>query len=92
MPLAGPPNGGVTGGGVTGGGATGTTGGVGTTGWTGAAATGGAGVGASAEKLLVRTVTLLLRAFNAPVEGGVKPPAAGSISSSHAPQLLTEST
>ena len=48
--------------------------------------------GASAEILFVRKATLLSRAFNAPVEGGVRPPAAGSISSSHAPHVVTEST
>ena len=52
----------------------------------------GGGVGASAEILFVRKATLLSRAFNAPVEGGVRPPAAGSISSSHAPHVVTEST
>jgi hypothetical protein len=48
--------------------------------------------GASADMLFVRNATLLSRAFNAPVDGGVRPPAAGSISSSHAPHLVTEST
>ena len=70
----------------------------------GGVVTGGAGIGvlvmmigvgvggASAAMLLVRNVTLLSRAFNAPVDGGVSPPAAGSISSSHGPHFVTEST
>ena len=73
-------------GGVTGGdgGVTGTT--CGTIGVDGELNTTGEGAGgASAEMLLVRTLTFASRGFNAPVDGGVKPPAAGSISSSQAP-------
>lgn len=54
--------------------------------------TAGGPLGASAELLLVRNVTLVLRAFNACVVGCDKPPAAGSISSPQAPHLCTEST
>jgi len=51
----------------------------------------GAG-GASAAMLLVRKVTFAPRAFNALGVGAEMPPAAGSISSSQAPHLSTEST
>jgi len=72
---------------------TGGAGGAGVTGTTGEDVAGAAGVGgASAEILFVRNETMLLRAFSAPVDGAVSPPAAGSISSSHAPHSVTEST
>lgn len=48
--------------------------------------------GASAAILLVRKVTFALRAFNALGVEVEMPPAAGSISSSQAPHLRTEST
>ena len=48
--------------------------------------------GASAAMLLVRKVTLLSRAFITGLEDCCSPPAAGSISSSQAPHLVTEST
>ena len=51
----------------------------------------GAG-GASAAILLVRKATFVPRAFNGLVPGEDMPPAAGSISSSQAPHLRTEST
>jgi len=94
-PLPGPPVGigtpgptgnivGLVGGGITGGG----TGAPGRSiGFDGEAAG-----GASAEKLLVRKMSLLLRAFKGLVVGADKPPAAGSISSPQAPHLSTEST
>ncbi len=51
----------------------------------------GAG-GANAAMLLVRKATFVPRAFNGLVPGADIPPAAGSISSSQAPHLRTEST
>lgn len=53
---------------------------------------GTSGVGASAAMLLVRKVTLAPRAFSALGVGAEMPPAAGSMSSSQAPHLSTEST
>lgn len=53
------------------------------------------GVGADgdiAEKLLVRNETRAPRSLSGCAAAGVIPPAAGSMSSSHAPQWWTEST
>ena len=51
----------------------------------------GAFLGDSAAMLLVRNESFDERAFNGCVPASCKPPAAGSISSAHAPQLCTES-
>ena len=48
-------------------------------------------LGDSAAMLLVRNESFDERTFNGCVPASCKPPAAGSISSSHAPQLCTES-
>ena len=75
------------------GGVAGVAGAAGTPGLPGVAGVAGIALGgASAEILFVRNATLLLRVFNGCVVGCDKPPAAGSISSSQAPHLCTEST